>query len=89
MINKLVESFAQGFSKSVVTDVAKQVEHTVDRQVSRMKRKFILLVAKSVFLVLALVTLVAGFVLLGAKYIGMEWMLIASGAVLLLGFLLS
>ena len=89
MIEKLMNSFAQGFSQGVVSDVTRQIEATANKIAVRAKRKLLLFAIKVTFLILALVTLVGGFVLLGAKYIGLEWMLLASGAILFLGFLLS
>jgi len=74
---------------SLLGAVSEKFEHAVDKGARVVQRRLLRLALKAFFLVAALTVLSAGFILLGAKYIGAEFMLIIAGVVFLLGFLVA
>jgi len=74
---------------SLLGAVSEKFENAVDKGARVVRRNLLRLALKVFFLLAALVALCSGFVILGAKYIGLEFMLIITGVVFLLGFLMS
>ncbi len=74
---------------SLLGAVSEKFESAVDRGARVVQRRLLRIALKAFFLVAALTVLSAGFILLGAKYIGAEFMLIIAGVVFLLGFLVA
>lgn len=74
---------------SLLGAVSEKFENAVDKGARVVQRRLLRIALKAFFLVAALTVLSAGFILLGAKYIGAEFMLIIAGVVFLLGFLVA
>lgn len=72
---------------SLLGAISEKFENAVDKGARVVQRRLLKIALKAFFLIAALTTLSAGFILLGAKYIGAEFMLIIAGVVFLLGFL--
>jgi len=74
--------------EQLVTLARQEASLHATRVMTHAKRKILLFVLKTVFLVLGLFMIAVGIVLLGAKYVGSDLMLLLVGALLFLGFLL-
>jgi len=74
---------------SLLSAVSDKFERAVDNGARVVQRRLLRLALKAFFLMAALTVLSAGFIMLGAKYIGAEFMLILAGVVFLLGFLMA
>lgn len=74
---------------SLLGAVSEKFENAVDRGARVVQRSVLRVALKAFFLIAALMVLSAGFILLGSKYIGTEFMLILAGVVFLLGFLIA
>lgn len=74
--------------ENIANLVRSEIEKAVVPTVRHVQKKIIFFAIKTTLLVLALVASVAGVTLLGAKYIGLDLMLILAGVVLFVGALL-
>lgn len=74
---------------SLLGAVSEKFENAVDKGAKVVQRRLLRIALKAFFLMAALTVLSAGFIMLGAKYIGAEFMLILAGVVFLLGFLVA
>jgi hypothetical protein len=74
---------------SLLGAVSEKFENAVDKGARVVQRRLLRIALKAFFLIAALSVLSAGFIMLGAKYIGAEFMLIIAGVVFLLGFLVA
>jgi len=74
---------------SLLGAVSEKFENAVDKGARVVQRRLLRIALKAFFLIAALTVLSAGFIMLGAKYIGAEFMLILAGVVFLLGFLVA
>ncbi|MBS3147284.1 hypothetical protein J4219_00195 [Candidatus Woesearchaeota archaeon] len=68
--------------------VRTEIENAIVPTVRHVQKKIIFFAIKTTLLVLALIASVAGVTLLGAKYIGLDLMLILAGVVLFIGAVL-
>lgn len=74
---------------SLLGAVSEKFENAVDKGARVVQRRLLRIALKIFFLIASLTVLSAGFILLGSKYVGMEFMLILAGVVFLLGFLVA
>jgi hypothetical protein len=74
---------------SLLGAVSEKFENAVDKGARVVQRRLLRIALKAFFLIAALAVLSAGFIMLGAKYIGAEFMLILAGVIFLLGFLVA
>ena len=80
VVNVLREEVARGVRQALVPNI--------ERMTGQVKKRVLSFVLKTIFLILAVVSIVLGLILLGAKYIGAEFTLLGVGILMLFGFLL-
>jgi len=76
------------FFNQLSTFLLEEITSQTKGVVRYAKRQVLLFVLKAACMVLSIVILSLGIILLGAKYVGVDLMLVAVGMVLLLAFVL-
>jgi len=69
--------------------IVKEVNNAVNSVVNGIQRRILRLALKAFFIIAGLTALAIGIILMGAKYVGLDLMLISAGIVLVIAFFLS
>lgn len=73
----------------ITNAVLKEVNHAVDGVVKTIQRRVLRILLKAFFIIAGIAALAIGIILMGAKYVGLDFMLIAVGIALVVAFFLS
>lgn len=73
----------------VTNAVLKEVNHAVDGVVKTIQRRVLRILLKAFFIIAGIAALAVGIILMGAKYVGLDFMFIAVGVALVVAFFLS
>ncbi len=73
----------------ITNAVLKEVNHAVDGVVKTIQRRVLRILLKAFFITAGIAALAIGIILMGAKYVGLDFMLIAVGVALVVAFFLS
>ncbi len=72
--------------EAVTNIVVKEINGAVNRVVNAVQRRIIRMALKTFFIIAGLTALAIGLILMGAKYVGLDLMLVAVGFCLLVAF---
>ncbi len=75
--------------EAITNTIVKEINSAVGRVVNAAQRRIIRIALKVFFVVAGLTALAVGLILMGAKYVGLDLMLILAGVVLLIAFFVS
>jgi hypothetical protein len=75
--------------EAITNTIVKEINSAVARVVNAVQRRLIRIALKAFFVIAGLTALSIGIILIGAKYVGLDLMLVAAGIVLLVAFFLS
>lgn len=75
--------------EAITNTIVKEINSAVGRVVNAVQRRIIRIALKVFFVVAGLTALAVGLILMGAKYVGLDLMLILAGVVLLIAFFVS
>ncbi len=75
--------------EAITNTIVKEINSAVARVVNAVQRRIIRIALKVFFVIAGLTALAIGIILIGAKYVGLDLMLVAAGIVLLVAFFLS
>ncbi len=75
--------------EAITNTVVKELNNAVSRVVNAVQRRVLRIALKAFFVIAGLTALSAGVILMGAKYVGLDLMLVLAGVVLLIAFFFS
>lgn len=75
--------------EAITNTIVKEINCAVGRVVNSVQRRIVRIALKVFFVVAGLTALSAGVILMGAKYVGLDLMLVLAGVVLLIAFFFS
>ncbi len=75
--------------ETITNAVVKEINSAVSSVVNSVQRRLLRIAIKAFFIIAGIAALSIGIVLMGAKYVGLDLMLILAGVVLVIAFFLS
>jgi hypothetical protein len=75
--------------EAITNTIVKEINTAVGRVVNAVQRRILRIALKVFFVVAGLTALAIGLILMGAKYVGLDLMLVLAGVVLLIAFFFS
>ena len=75
--------------ETITNLIVKEINSAFDGAVKTIQRRILRTVLKAFFITAGIAAIVLGLILMGAKYVGADVMLLLSGVVLVIAFFLS
>jgi len=75
--------------ETITNAIVKEINSAVSSVVNSIQRRLLRMAIKAFFIIAGIAALAIGIILMGAKYVGLDLMLILAGVVLVIAFFLS